>query len=63
MIPVLMAERGLSLQQALDFVGQCCERSINRFEANRQSLPSWGPEIDREVASYVEGLQNWIVGE
>ena len=63
MIPVLMKERGFTLQQAVDFVGEFCKSSIQRFETVRKELPSWGPELDRDVEVYIEGLQNWIVGK
>lgn len=36
--------------------------TIDRFEINRAKLPSWGPEVDDMVAKYIEGLQDWIVG-
>lgn len=62
MIPVVMVQEGLDLQSAIDFVGRMCEQSINRFVADRANLPSWGPEIDRQVAIYVDGLADWIVG-
>ncbi|KAL0945451.1 hypothetical protein HGRIS_000941 [Hohenbuehelia grisea] len=62
MIPVIMHQSGLDLQQAVDFVGGLCKSSIQRFETDRKNLPSWGKKIDRDVAIYVEGLQNWIVG-
>lgn len=63
MIPVIMQQKGLDLQGAVDCVGDYCKSSIERFESDRNSLPSWGPDIDRDVALYVDGLQNWIVGE
>jgi len=62
MIPIMMFHHNLTLQDAVDFVGNLCKSSIQRFEADRASLPSWGPDIDHDVAKYVEGLQNWIVG-
>ncbi|KAF4571081.1 terpene cyclase [Pleurotus pulmonarius] len=62
MIPVIMHQRGLNLQEAVEYVGALCKSSIQRFETDRKNLPTWGPEIDRDVAVYVEGLQNWIVG-
>ncbi|KAH7884778.1 isoprenoid synthase domain-containing protein [Phlebopus sp. FC_14] len=62
MIVVLMREQGLDLQSAVDYVGTLCKSSIQCFEENRAMLPSWGDELDRQVAIYVEGLQNWIVG-
>ena len=58
-----MNERGLDLQSAANFVGNLCKKSIDRFNDDRlNNLPSWGPEIDRDVAIYVGGLADWIVG-
>lgn len=62
MIVVIMRQEGLDLQSAVDFVGDLCEKSINRFIEERANLPSWGPEIDRQVNIYVDGLRDWIVG-
>ncbi|XP_006463368.1 hypothetical protein AGABI2DRAFT_208101 [Agaricus bisporus var. bisporus H97] len=62
MIPVVMYQKDLSLQEAVDFVGQMCKSSIDRFKAERDNLPSWGPHIDRQVNVYVQGLADWIVG-
>jgi hypothetical protein len=62
MIPVVMNQEGIDLQSAVDFVGDMCKQSIDRFDEERSRLPSWGPEIDRQVAIYVDGLANWIVG-
>ena len=62
MIPVVMHQEGVDLQTAVDFVGNMCKQSIDRFNEDRARLPSWGPEIDREVSIYVDGLANWIVG-
>jgi hypothetical protein len=62
MIVVVMKQEGLSLQAAVDFVGELCQQSIDRFVAERASLPSWDPEIDRQVDIYVDGLADWIVG-
>lgn len=58
-----MKERKLSLQDAVDLVGQYCDESMARFERERKNLPIWGEVIDRDVKSYVDGLQNWIVGK
>ncbi|KAG2145306.1 isoprenoid synthase domain-containing protein [Suillus bovinus] len=62
MIVILMCEQDLNLQGAVDYVGRLCKDSIQRFEDSRDILPSWGEELDRQVAIYIEGLQNWIVG-
>ncbi|CCM04708.1 uncharacterized protein FIBRA_06895 [Fibroporia radiculosa] len=62
MIPILMVHQGLVLQDAIDYVGQLCAQTIDGFIENQQRIPSWSPDIDREVALYVQGLQDWIVG-
>ncbi|KAG2061081.1 terpenoid synthase [Suillus hirtellus] len=61
-VVVLMREQGLNLQGAIDYVDRMCKGSIQRFEDNRDILPSWGEQLDKQVAIYIEGLQNWIVG-
>lgn len=62
MITVVMRRDKLNLQEAVDSVGALCNASIDRFEQDRHRLPSWGPAIDCAVATYVQGLQDWMVG-
>jgi len=62
MIAVIMYQYGVDLQTAIDIVGNMCKQSIDRFNEERSRLPSWGAKIDRDVAIYVDGLANWIVG-
>ena len=62
MVAVTMRRHNLDLQEAIDFVGGLCDASIDRFEHERQSLPSWGRAIDGAVATYVQGLQDWMIG-
>ena len=62
MIAILMQLRGFDLQTAVDFVGELCRQTIDAFTENQRQLPSFGPRLDRDVAMYVQGLQDWIVG-
>ena len=64
MIVIVQRTQGLELQEAVDFVGQLCKQSIDRFVAASKRLPSFdnGGQIDRDVAQYVKGLEDWIVG-
>ncbi|KAJ7228636.1 terpenoid synthase [Mycena pura] len=62
MIVILMKYHGHTLQSAIDYVGELCRFTIDAFQRDRESLPSWGPEIDDMVQRYVGGLENWIVG-
>ncbi|KAG2081473.1 isoprenoid synthase domain-containing protein [Suillus cothurnatus] len=62
LVAVLMIDQGLNLQDAVDYCTRLCNISLQRFEENRAILPSWGEEVDKDVATYVKGLQNWITG-
>ncbi|KAG0694618.1 isoprenoid synthase domain-containing protein [Suillus ampliporus] len=62
LVVVLMSKQGLDLKGAVDYCGQLCKSVIQRFEENRAILPSWGEEVDKQVAIYVQGLQDWISG-
>ena len=63
MVSVIMHEKGLSLQEAANFIGELCKKTIDRFETDKLRVPSWGLDLDWQVAIYIDGLQNWIVGE
>ena len=62
MVITLMRHNNLSLQGAIDYVGDLCKQTIDAFSTNKTKIPSWGPEIDEMVARYVECLQAWIPG-
>ncbi|KAG1852781.1 isoprenoid synthase domain-containing protein [Suillus subalutaceus] len=62
LVVLVMMHQGLDLQGAVDYCGRLCKTSIQRFEEHRAILPSWGEEVDKEVAIYVQGLQNWMSG-
>ncbi|KAG2113473.1 isoprenoid synthase domain-containing protein [Suillus discolor] len=62
LIAVLMHERGLDLQGAADYSGKLCKSVIQRFEDSHATLPSWGEEVDKQVAIYIQGLQDLMVG-
>ncbi|KAM5532938.1 hypothetical protein V8D89_013404 [Ganoderma adspersum] len=62
MIVILMELRGFDLQTAVDFVGDLCRQTIDTFMENQGNVPSFGPRLDRDVALYMQGLQDWIVG-
>ncbi|KAF9556003.1 terpenoid synthase [Agrocybe pediades] len=62
MIVILMKYHGHTLQSAVDYVGNLCSQTIDTFIENKSNIPSWGPEVDDMVSSYIQGLQDWIVG-
>lgn len=59
-----MATLGLSLQEAVDHVGMLCSSAISRFLAAKRRLPSFdaGGRTDKDLAAYVRGLEDWMVG-
>ncbi|KXN82971.1 Alpha-muurolene synthase [Leucoagaricus sp. SymC.cos] len=62
MISVVMHYYNYGLQEAVDFVGQMRSQAMKNFNADREKLPSFGPEIDDMVQNYGQGLQDWIIG-
>jgi len=62
MIVIHMKHDNMTLQAAVDYVGNLCAQTIDSFVENRSKVPSWGPEIDEMVQRYIVGLQDWIVG-
>lgn len=63
MIIILQNRYGFELQDAMDYVGEMCRATMENFVANKARVPSFGcPRLDRDVAGYIQGLQDWIVG-
>jgi len=62
MIAIMMRHHGMTLQESVDFIGDLCEKSNDRFTKDRARIPSWGPEIDAQVQVYIQGLADWIAG-
>jgi len=61
-ITVVMNEKGVDLDGALDWVAEYHEQVLSQFQAQFRSLPSWGPTIDSKVETYVERLAYFIRG-
>jgi hypothetical protein len=40
-----------------------CQMTAERFAEERAKLPSWGPEIDRDVQTYIAGLATCVTGD
>lgn len=59
---VLMEENGLNLQEASDHAGEIFRDLMNRFVAERKKLPSWGPDLDKDINRYVDAIGHWVVG-
>ena len=57
-----MKQYDIDLQSAINLVGQMCVQATERFISDKEQLPSWGPDINSQVQTYIEGLQDWIIG-
>ncbi|KAF9648811.1 terpenoid synthase [Thelephora ganbajun] len=61
-LTVLMEAKGFNLQEAADNAGVLFGDLMSCFIAERKKLPSWGPDLDRDVSRYVDAIGHWVVG-
>ncbi|KXN86841.1 Delta(6)-protoilludene synthase [Leucoagaricus sp. SymC.cos] len=61
-VEIVMRERNISIQEAMDWLGNYCNELAGSFLIEFESLPSWGPDVDARVAKYVNGLGQWVRG-
>ncbi|KAI0248889.1 terpenoid synthase [Lactifluus subvellereus] len=61
-ITVVMNEKGVNLDGALNWVAEYHGDVLSRFQAQHRMLPSWSPDVDRVANAFVEGLAYWIRG-
>ncbi|TBU29047.1 terpenoid synthase [Dichomitus squalens] len=59
-VTVVMDELGTDLHGAMEWVAERHRILVGQFLERFGRLPSWGPEIDAQVARYVDGLGNWV---
>ncbi|KAK7459648.1 hypothetical protein VKT23_009630 [Stygiomarasmius scandens] len=59
---VVMEEKDLGLQEAIDYViGMLSDRAAD-YIALKQSLPSFGAKVDKELARYLKALEHFVQG-
>ena len=61
-LTVLMKERGITLQEAADAVGQEFESLYRQFNVDRDTLRSYGPHEMKDVVVYLDALDRWVDG-
>ncbi|KAK7463064.1 Sesquiterpene synthase 10 [Stygiomarasmius scandens] len=61
-VTVLMRARGYDLQEACDYIGHYFKKLMARFTSAKARLPSWGSNVDAEVAKYVDAMGHWVRG-
>jgi hypothetical protein len=61
-ITSIMHEHQLDLQAALYWLANYANATIAKFLSNKNSLPSWGSEVDASVQEYVDRLGRCVRG-
>ena len=62
LVRVYRVHEGLSESAALLKAVERVNQEAARFRALERSLPSFGPETDRDLARYVDGIKIWLRG-
>ncbi|KIK65943.1 hypothetical protein GYMLUDRAFT_239618 [Collybiopsis luxurians FD-317 M1] len=58
----VMVERGVELQMAIDIVTDMVQERVREYTYLKAQLPSFGPDIDKEVARYLKALEHFVQG-
>ena len=61
-VTVIMNEKGVDLDSALDWLSEYHGQVLSNFRAQYRLLPSWGSAVDDDVSTFVERLAYWIRG-
>ncbi|KZS97424.1 terpenoid synthase [Sistotremastrum niveocremeum HHB9708] len=62
LITIIMNELDLSLDDTLLWVENFERETAAGFIKNIENVPSWGPEIDAQVARFINGMGTWVAG-
>ena len=57
-----MHQHGLTLPEAMEWAAKYHEQVEEKFLDRVKSVPSWGKDIDEQVAAYIEHLAGWPRG-
>lgn len=62
MMTILMEDKGISLQEASDYIGEEFKRILNQLIEDIEALPSFGPTVDDAVQKYIYSIKHWVIG-
>ncbi|BAY18135.1 terpene synthase metal-binding domain-containing protein [Anabaenopsis circularis NIES-21] len=62
LVLVLHYQQQLSLEQSVDYAVNMHNRELQALLELEKSLPSFGEELDTEIAKYLSGIHDWIRG-
>ncbi|MBD2773803.1 terpene synthase family protein [Iningainema tapete] len=59
---VLCNQQQISLEEAMKQIVQMHDQEVQALISLEASIPSFGEEVDAELAKYISGMHNWIRG-
>ncbi|EMD33350.1 hypothetical protein CERSUDRAFT_108146 [Gelatoporia subvermispora B] len=59
---VLMKENNVNLQEASDMIGTRFGELMDSFLENKAKMPSWGEDVDRDIAATIKCMEDWVIG-
>lgn len=62
MVTIIMHQYNLDVRDAMAWIGEYNDHIASSFIASMKQIPSWGAEIDAQVAHYVRGLGMCVKG-
>jgi hypothetical protein len=60
-VAVVAIQKGLPIQDAIDFVYSMILEAIGRFWREREKVPSFGEKVDPVVRQYLRGVEMYVV--
>ncbi|KAI5122525.1 hypothetical protein M0805_005252 [Coniferiporia weirii] len=61
-LTILMRTKGLSLNEAMDYVEVQFKEFMDTFISSKAEIRSYGPEVDAAIRSYIFGMEQWVIG-
>jgi hypothetical protein len=61
-VEIVSRERSIPIQQAMDWLGDYCNKLARGFLIDLASVPTWGADVDTRVSAYINGLGQWVRG-
>ena len=52
----------MTLQEAANYIGQLSHSLMQIYLEQKHLIPSFGPESDRDIRSYMRNMDDWVVG-
>ena len=61
-INILIKTKGMSLQEAFDYIGVLFESLMTGYLKDKSLVRSYDPETDADVRAYFRNMDDWVSG-